>query len=117
MSMYTELLGAALDNLHPFEVDTPTSDLVAELWRRRRQFGAIDARHRGTGWAPVGVADQLRYDIALIGLARHLGVRCDPGDFDQPEPERFRLERDLIGRGIPLDGSWTESDGAAPGEQ
>lgn len=112
MSMYSQLLSAALDQTHPPSDDSTTGEALANLLERRSYLGARLASHPGSKWAPGAVADQLAYDIALIEIARQLGIEVDLNGFDQPENERARLERALLGRGVPLDdldGSMSES--------
>ena len=58
---------------------------------------------KGPDWAEVALADQLAYDIALIGLARCLDIEFDLDSFDQRQLERNRLERALETRGLGLD--------------
>ena len=103
MSMYTQLLGAALDKIHRPDDELTTGAMLAELLRCRSQLVASASSHIGSGWAPSAVADELAYDIALIELARHLGIECDGRGFDQPRYERTRLERAVVSRGIRLD--------------
>ena len=100
MSIYTQLLDSALDEVTTDNELTP-SDALAELVRCRNLLGAGFAR-TGSNWAPAAVADELAYDIALIGLARSLGVECDVNRFDRPGHERARLESELAARGIHL---------------
>jgi hypothetical protein len=51
------------------------------------------------------LADQVAYDVALIELARSVGLPCDPATFDQPELRRNELDRELAARGVHVDGA------------
>jgi hypothetical protein len=44
----------------------------------------------------------LEYDVALITLARLLGLHSDVDSFDQPQKARLRLEQALADHGIRL---------------
>ena len=52
---------------------------------------------------PVVLALQIAYDVALLELARVVGVDTDPSRFEQPQLERERLERALGALGISLE--------------
>ena len=54
-------------------------------------------------WSSAALANQVAYDLALIDLARCLGLDCDPASFDQPQRRRIELEGELISHGIRLD--------------
>ncbi len=98
MSMYTQLLAAALTEVSP-DGSTTEAEAIAELSRCRNRLGDYGSRD-GTDWASAAVADELSYDIALIEVARRFGVKCDVSDFENPARGRARLERDLQARGI-----------------
>ncbi len=53
--------------------------------------------------APSALATQVAYDLALIRLARSVGLACQPNDFSQPETQRHELRRALASRGVHLD--------------
>jgi hypothetical protein len=114
MSMYTDLLTVALSEDHLGDGQLTTGERLANFLRHRSQLEADDPSHTGTGWAPAGIAHQMAYDVALIELARSLGVACDPMDFDQMQPGRARLEADLKVRGVPLDGLEEPSRSVSP---
>jgi hypothetical protein len=100
MSMYTQLLAAALREVSP-NGTTTAAEAMAELNRCRNRLADYGSRE-GADWASTAVADELSYDIALIEIAREFGVRCDVSDFDNPGRGRARVERDLESRGIVL---------------
>lgn len=101
MSMYTQLLGAALEKIASSTEESTTGEALVELLRCRNRLDAGMARE-GPHWATDAIADELAYDIALIELARGFGVECDVSDFDNPRKGRAGLERDLGSRGIRL---------------
>ncbi len=99
MSMYTQLLDAAL---HQLSIDGSGEDVaVAEVQRYRNQL------ERATpdvdpDTVSAALALQIGYDVALLRLAELVGIDSDPGRFDRPQLERTRLEREFARRGIPL---------------
>jgi hypothetical protein len=94
--MYRDLLTRALGK---GEGEHRSGDLLlADLVESR-------TRLRATGVAtPVAEAlvRELAYDGALIRLCASLRVRARPEWFENPEPERARLERELLRRGVLL---------------
>ena len=101
MSMYAELLVAALRDDRWSEGEPTTGVLLAKLLRYRSRL-AEGTPASGDYPTPAAVADQLAYDATLIDLARRLGVECDVHGFAQPQHERARLERELSSRGVDL---------------
>ncbi|MGP0031520.1 MAG: hypothetical protein ACLPVF_13560 [Acidimicrobiales bacterium] len=99
MSMYTQLLGAALEVRGSAD---PWSAVGSPLPGAQRHQCQLPARpDPDAGVADTGaLADQIAYDIALIELARSVGVACAPSEFDQPQKRRHELERELASRGI-----------------
>jgi hypothetical protein len=93
MSMYTRLLDAALRERPLTEVGA-REHALGEVIRCRRDLedgvppGAADT-------VPVALALQIAYDVALVEMARAVGVDTDPNRFEQPQTERERLERAL----------------------
>lgn len=102
MSVYSQLLGNALDQTHAGQGST-TGDVLAQLLERRNRLGTDLSLYPGSDWAPDAIADQLAYDVALIELSRCLGIEVDLTKFGQPQHERARLEHALVSRGIRLD--------------
>src|ERR1700683_143880 len=100
MSMYTQLLDAAYgERPHPREEGSAVAEVVRcrfELEERVPAGIAPDA-------VPVVLALQVGYDVALLGLARLVGVETDPSRFEQPQRERQRLEQALRDLGIHLE--------------
>jgi hypothetical protein len=96
--MYTRLLDTALRQRPLAEVGT-TEQALGEVARCRRELedgvasGLPDP-------VPVALALQIAYDMALMELARTVGVETDPAGFEQPLPERERLERAFRDLGI-----------------
>ena len=93
MSMYSQLLAAALDTTTPPDDEPSTGAAWARLLRCRSRVGVPDA----------SLVDHLAYDVALVELARLLGVECDASEFDRAEPARARLEGALSAQGVRLD--------------
>ena len=91
MSMYTQLLDAAL---HQLSIDGSGEDVavaVAEVQRYRNQL------ERATpdvdpDTVSAALALQIGYDVALLRLAELVGIDSDPSRFDRPQLERTRLE-------------------------
>ena len=100
-SIYTQLLAAADARACQLAGEPTNGERLVELLRCRVQLGARRPSPSTRGWAPGAIGDQVAYDLALIGLARQLGVACNA--FDPPEPERRRLEAELSARGVSLD--------------
>ena len=100
MSMYAELLDAALGRRGPVEL-RPTKRSALDALRRSR--GELD---EGTPSAtdpdavPVVLAREIAYDVALLELAEVMGIETDPSRFEQPRQERARLEAALRDSGI-----------------
>jgi predicted PP-loop superfamily ATPase len=100
MSMYTQLLDAAYgERPHPLEEGTA----VAEVLRCRFELEEHVPPGIDPDAVPVVLALQVGYDVALLGLARLVGVETDPGRFEQPQRERQRLEQALRDLGIRLE--------------
>jgi len=102
MSIYAQLLDDALGQALPDKTST-TGDALAQLLEIRRRLGAILPGYTGPDWTTAAIADQLAYDVALIELARRLGIGVSLTGFGQPKHERTRLEQALVARGVRLD--------------
>jgi hypothetical protein len=98
MSMYTQLLGAALERHSLSPSEATSGQALADLLHSRKRLK--EATRHGSNWASAAVADELAYDIALIELARLVGVECEIGEFDKPAEGRTHLEERLESRGI-----------------
>jgi hypothetical protein len=103
MILYTRLLETALDRFHDSDRLPTSGEALAELLRCRGQLGMGASPRVGSGGMVGTVTDQLAYDIALIGLARCLGIDCDLHNFGPPQHERALLEGVLAAQGIRLD--------------
>ena len=103
MSMYTTLLGSALDQRDQSDSSPTIGDLFAQVLRCRSQLadsGILSPRYAKT----LGdVASQLEYDVSLISLVRVLGIDFAIERFDNGE--RHLLEGVLVDRGLPLERS------------
>jgi hypothetical protein len=102
MSMYSQLLDAAFDagapDVHGSRAAHFSDLLLCQIQRQDRVNGQRPA-------APSALASQVAYDLALIRLARSVGLACQPNDFSQPEVQRHELHRALASRGIHLNGA------------
>jgi hypothetical protein len=100
MSMYTELLHAALEERGPV-VPHPTMHSALHALRRRR--GELD---EGTSpvtdpdAVPVVLAREVAYDLALVDVAELMGIETALHRFGQPRQERARLEMALLDSGV-----------------
>jgi hypothetical protein len=100
MSMYTDILHKAFEK-RPGPADPPVvSEAVKEVLDCRSRLPLTHSRTRD--WAAGALANQVAYDVALIELARSVGIACDPATFDQPELRRNELDRELAARGVHL---------------
>jgi hypothetical protein len=102
MSMYTQLLDAALEQRPRREPDPSRSHAVEEV-RRRREELERGVTERTIDTVPAVLALQIGYDVALLELAEVVGIESEPSRFDQPERERDRLRHALSDIGIDLD--------------
>lgn len=113
MSMYTQLLEAAYRD-HPArpgaETDAERDNALQEVLRRRRELieGLQDEESAET--VPALLALEVGYDVALIDLARCVGIDAGPHRFEQPHLEREHLEQELRDKGIPFE----NADGEQP---
>jgi len=101
MSMYTTLLGSALDQRDQSERSPTVGDLFAHLLRCRSQLADNGILLPKQAKTLGDVTSQLQYDVSLISLARALGIESAIEQFDNGE--RHLLERALVDRGLPLD--------------
>jgi hypothetical protein len=113
MSMYTQLLEAAVGQRQQARADDE-GRAVAEVLRCRFELEEGAPPELDPDAVPVVLALQVGYDVALLELARLMGVETDPSRFEQPQRERERIEHALSDRGISLDvplveGSFSEN--------
>ncbi len=100
MSMYTHLLTAALKERLPAAAEPTAAETLSTLLSCRDR---LRSRGKETDWTSGALADQVAYDIALIELARCVGIDCGVDAFDQPERRRLELSRELTARGMDMD--------------
>ncbi len=102
--MYTQLLDAAFGQFQPAEAGEGTTERGAldEVLRCRGELhdGHADA---DPDMVPVVLALQISYDVALLELARVVGIDTDPSRFEQPQQERERLESAFRALGLSLE--------------
>jgi hypothetical protein len=102
--MYTYILEAAFRERSEPDTTLAPGDAVAVLLECRRYLGSVAPSGWSGDWGSAALANQVAYDLALIDLTRSVGIDCDTASFDQPQRRRIELERELISRGIALDG-------------
>jgi hypothetical protein len=102
MSMYNQILLVALRDRPWPHTNMATSDALSVLLDCRQHLGPIASSERDMNWSSTALANQVAYDIALIDLARCVGLDCDPSSFEQPQRRRTELERELSSRGVRL---------------
>jgi len=105
MSIYSQLLEAALTSAHHTGIAPDQTQLVAELARRRSHLPQGQFPAASAGGVTGAVADQLAYDLALTALCGHAGVDFDVEEFERPADARARLELALSKMGIPTTSS------------
>lgn len=101
MSMYTTLLGAALDQRDQTEPTSSIGDLFAQLVGCRIRLTASGISSPKQAKTLADLTSQLEYDVSLISLVRRLGLAYAIDRFD--DGERHRLEETLMSRGVPLE--------------
>jgi len=108
MSMYTQLLAAALQRRAADPAER--SPTLAEARRCRTQLEQ-GTRRSDPDEVSAALALQIGYDIALLRLTGLVGIDSDPEFFDPPLRERNRLEDALAALGIAITGSSGRRDG------
>jgi hypothetical protein len=101
MSMYTQLLDAALEQRSPREPESRSH--AVEALRRCREELELGVPEHSVDIVPEVLALQIDYDVALLELAGVVGIESAPSRFEQPERERDRLQRALYDIGINVD--------------
>ncbi len=101
MSMYTTLLGSALDQRDRSDSSPTIGDLFARLLRCRNRLADSGITSPKQAKTLGDVTGQLEYDVSLISLVRGLGIAFVLERFDNGE--RHLLEQVLVDRGLPLD--------------
>ena len=114
MSMYTQLLDAAFARRLPVDAGPTTRRAVEELLECRAELDRGGPSDDDPDIVPVVLAQQIGYDVALLQLARVVGIITDPSRFEQPLRERQRLEHLFRDLGINLEES-ADGEEAVPG--
>jgi hypothetical protein len=105
MSMYAQLLHAAVGQRTPVRVHPTRCSAVDALDQCRRELGTAAPAGASVDAVPVVLAREVAHDVALLELAAVLRVTTDLERFAQPRLERARLERALRDRGVILPGA------------
>jgi hypothetical protein len=100
--MYSHILEAALREHSQRASELTTDEVLAILSDCRQSLALLGSGKRGANWGSAALAKQVAYDLALIDLAKSVGLDVDSSSFDQPESRRIELEYELIARGIQL---------------
>jgi hypothetical protein len=110
MSMYTQLLDVAFARRVPLDAGPTTRSAVEEVLECRAELGRGGPSDDDPDMVPVVLAQQIDYDVALLRLARVVGIVTDPRRFEQPQKERERLEHVFRDLGINLEeaAGWEE---------
>jgi hypothetical protein len=114
MSMYTQLLDAAVGQRATVMVRADERSALSEVVRCRAQLEQGVPAATDSDAVPLVLAREVGYDVALLELAEVLGIETDTGRFEQPRQERARLEQALRDQGISLQ-TTTDDAGRAPG--
>ena len=107
--MYANILDVALRDRSQSDTGMTIGEALVVVFECRQHLDSI-ASERGMDWSSTALASQVAYDIALIDLARCVGLDCEPNSFDQPQERRAELKRDLVSRGIRLDELGQQAD-------
>jgi len=98
--MYTQLLRAACAQRERPGGHITRRLALAEVMRCRHELDEGRPPATDPDTVPVVLALEIGYDVALIELARIVGVDTDPSRFEQPQRERDRLEQVFNDLGI-----------------
>lgn len=110
MSMYTDILQTAIRQRQRPAKPPTVSDAMTELLDCQSHLCLANALERSMDWTATALANQVAYDVALIELARSVGLTCEPRAFERPELCRTELIRELLARGLLLDESATPAE-------
>jgi predicted PP-loop superfamily ATPase len=102
MSMYTQLLEAAFGQYPSTGSGATGRNPLDEVLRYRRELEGLP-KGVDPETVPVVLALQIGYDVALLELARMVGIDSDPSHFEQPHQERERLEIALSALGVSVE--------------
>ncbi len=88
MSMYTQLLEAAFGQHPPTGSGATERNPLDEVLRCRRELEEGVPKGVDPDTVPVVLALQIGYDVALLELARMVGIDTDPGRHVRRPPQR-----------------------------
>jgi hypothetical protein len=102
MSMYTQLLDAALRQRAPVLVCLSERSALDAVRRCRGQLADDQPSGPDPDAVSTVLAREIAYDVALLELADVLGIDTELERFAQPRLERARLEQALRDHGVSL---------------
>jgi hypothetical protein len=102
MSMYTQLLDAALKEV-PLAVERTIDEDMSSVRDCHARLASNEKDDRTAEWSFSALANQVAYDLALIELARRVGIDCAIKTFQQPENRRTELMQELNSHGVVFD--------------
>jgi hypothetical protein len=100
MSMYTQLLDAAVGQREPVGVHPTRHSALDALRRRCGELNEGIPPATDPDAIPVVLAREIAYDMALLELSEVMGIKTDLHRFEQPQQERARLEEALRDYGV-----------------
>jgi hypothetical protein len=101
--MYQRFLAMALDQAGDSDDALTSGESLVQLLLCRSQLHHRDGDPDESTGTESALGEELDYDIALLKLARLLGIAVDVQAFSQPDLERSRLEQAIEAHGIRLD--------------
>lgn len=101
--MYERFLAMALDETSDADDRLTAGEALVQLLLCRSQLHQRSDDPDESSGAASALGEELDYDIALLRLARLLGIQVDVRGFNQPHLERSRLEQAIEAHGIRLD--------------
>ncbi len=84
MTMYTQLLGSALDERGDTDSAPDIGEFISDFVRCRTRLHAGLTSTEESQPELLAVTNELAYDVALVRLARHLGIDCEVDWFERP---------------------------------
>jgi hypothetical protein len=102
MSMYAQLLDAAVAQRGPFRTHPTRRRAVDALRRSRGELNEGIRPAADPDAVQVVLAREIAYDVALLELSEVMGIETDLRRFEQPQQERARLEEAVRDRWVAI---------------